>query len=183
MGDVAWSCACGTMAGHITVDGGTRLVCHCDSCTRAQRHFGIEATRAEGVGVFQTTPDRFSVDQGLAELRLAQLSPKGAFRWYAQCCNRQIGVTGTTPKFAFVSIIDSVVAEPNELGRVRAHSFIPQHDGSTKSTGIGRVVLALVARAAGALTSGRWRDTVFFDVETRKPIVDPAILPKDAGRN
>ncbi|MEJ6392315.1 DUF6151 family protein [Gymnodinialimonas sp. 2305UL16-5] len=182
MADVPWSCACGAMKGHIKADGGTRAVCHCSCCVRAQRHFGIEVTPVDGVGVFQTSPDRFSIEAGSEHLRLARLTPKGSYRWYAGCCGRQIGVTASTPKFPFVSVVDSVVEDPNTLGRVRAHVFVQQAGGGTKSYGTGRVVMALMGRALGALTSGRWRKTPFFDVATGKPTAEPEILPKDAGR-
>lgn len=171
---------------HGTLDvargSGTPVVCHCDSCVRAQKHFGVAATRAEGVAIYQTTPDRISIDAGAEHLGLGRLSPKGSFRWYATCCNTQLGVSSTTPKFAFVGLVQTIFADPAPLGRARTHAFVPQAGGVDKHTRLMPSIIALMARSAAALTSGRWRETPFFDVEKGQPVVVPTVLPKDAGR-
>lgn len=186
MSDTAlqWSCRCGAVCGTLSVKrgSGTPAVCHCDSCVRAQRHFGVEASRAEGVAVFQTTPDRVKITQGTEHLGIGRLTPKGIFRWHATCCNTQLGVSSTTPKFAFFSPVQTIFADTAPLGRARTHAFVPQPGGGEKHTRLMPSILALMARSLSALTSGRWRDTPFFDLETRAPIVEPQLLPKDAGR-
>lgn len=161
---------------------GTPAVCHCDSCVRAQRHFGIKATQTDGVAVFQTTPDRFSIDRGAKHLALARLSPKGAFRWYAACCDTQLGVSSTTPKFSFFSPVQTILAETQALGRARTHAFVPQPGGGTKHTRLMPTIVALMARSVTALTSGRWKDTPFFDVASGAPVAEPVVLSRDAGR-
>jgi hypothetical protein len=161
---------------------GLHTVCHCDSCMRAQRHFGVEATRAAGVGLWLTTPDRFTIETGAEHLALTRLSPKGSYRWYAKCCGSQIGVTARTMRFPFVSLVDSLVEAPEALGPVRAHSFVPQPGGKTSHKGVGRVVTGLLSRAVAAWTSGRWRQTSFFDPATGAPVATPELLPPEAGR-
>ncbi|OAN68913.1 hypothetical protein A8B78_22005 [Jannaschia sp. EhC01] len=179
-----WSCRCGAVHGTLRVErgAGTPAICHCESCVRAQRHFGVEATRAEGVALFQTTPDRFSIVDGTAHLGLGRLSPKGSYRWFTTCCNTQLGVSSTTPKFAFFSPVQTIFADPSPLGRARTHAYVPQPGGPDKHTRLMPAIIALMARSASALTSGRWRDTPFFDVETGQPVVPPVELPKDSGR-
>lgn len=171
---------------HGTLDvergSGTPVVCHCDSCARAQRHFGVEATRAEGVAIFQTTPDRFSIDHGARHLALGRLTPRGSYRWFTTCCNTQLGVSSTTPKFAFFGPVQSIFADPTPLGRARTHAFVPHPDGAEKHKRLMPAIMAVMARAAAALASGRWRETPFFDVGTRQPVAVPQVLPKDAGR-
>lgn len=161
---------------------GTPAICHCDSCVRAQRYFGVKATRAEGVAVFQTTPDRFRIEAGSEHLALARLTPKGTYRWFASCCNTQIAVSSTTPKFAFISPVQTIFEDTAPLGRIRTHAFVPQSGGADKHTRLMPAVVALMARSLSALTSGRWKDTPFFDVTTGSPIATPQILPKTAGR-
>lgn len=182
---VAWSCRCGAVHGTVDVErrAGTPVVCHCDSCTRAQRHWGVEATRTQGVAIYQTTPDRVSIHSGASNLGLGRLSPKGSYRWYATCCDTQIGVSSTTPKFAFIGFVQSVFSDTSALGRARTHSYIPQPGGGEKHTRLMPAVVAVMARAMFARTSGRWQDTPFFDVETGAPMAAPALLPKDAGRS
>ncbi len=161
---------------------GTPAMCHCDSCVRAQRHFGIEATQAEGVAVYQTTPDRFVIDTGAEHLGLARLSPKGSYRWYAKCCGTQLGVSSTTPRFAFFSPVQSIFETTDALGPIRTHAHVPQPGGGVKHTRLTPAIVGLMARSLSALTSGRWRQTPFFDIETRQPVAEVEILPKDAGR-
>ncbi|GAB5449171.1 MAG: hypothetical protein Gyms2KO_40440 [Gymnodinialimonas sp.] len=161
---------------------GTPIICHCDSCVRAQRHFGVEANQAEGVALFQTTPDRFSIEAGAEHLGLARLSPKGTYRWFTRCCNTQLGVSSTTPKFAFFSPIQTIFADAKPLGRVRTHTFVPQPGGADKNKRLAPAVVALLARSVAALVSGRWRETPFFDSATGQPVATPEVLPRDAGR-
>ncbi|WP_224813993.1 DUF6151 family protein [Hasllibacter sp. MH4015] len=185
MAEIAWSCRCGAMHGRLTVGakGGTHVICHCDSCVRAQRHFGqSDTTRLTGVGIFQTVPDLFTIDAGAEHLALAQLSPRGSYRWYASCCDSQIGITGKTAKFPFVAVVDARVAEPERLGPTRARVNVPQTGGGEKSTGVPRAVLALLGRSAGALMSGRWKQTPFFDVKSGQAVATAEVLPKGAGR-
>ncbi|QXT39219.1 DUF6151 family protein [Gymnodinialimonas ceratoperidinii] len=181
--DLPWSCRCGATHGKLEVGrgSGTAAVCHCESCTRAQRHFGVDASQAEGVAVFQTTPDRFTIMDGAENLGLARLSPKGAYRWYARCCNTQLGVSSTTPKFAFFSAVQTIFPDPAPLGKARTHAFVQQPGGKVKHTRLMPAIIALLTRSVTALTSGNWRDTPFFDVETGQPIAPPEVLPKGAG--
>lgn len=185
MAALPWSCRCGAVHGTLSVErgSGTPLICHCDSCVRAQRHFGVPATRAEGVALFQTTPDRFSFDAGAEHLGLGRLTPKGTYRWFARCCNTQLGVTATTPKFAFFSPVQTIFADVKPLGRARTHAFVPQSGGADQHKRLAPAIIALMARSAAALASGRWRETPFFDADTRQPVVPPELLPQDAGRS
>lgn len=184
MTQVPWSCRCGAVHGTLEVErrSGTAAICHCDSCVRAQRHFGVEATRAEGVAIFQTTPDRFSIDAGEQHLGLSRLTPKGSFRWHTTCCNSQIGVSSSTPKFAFVGLVQTIFADASAIGRARTHAYVPQPGAADKHTRLMPAIMALMARSVSALSSGRWKDTPFFDVDTRQPLVAPQVLSRDAGR-
>lgn len=182
---VPWSCRCGTMQGTLDVarGHGTAIVCHCDGCVRAQNHFGVAATRSEGVAIYQTTPDRFSIAAGAAQLGLARLSPKGAFRWFATCCNTQLGASPKTPMFAFIGLSQTIFADPTPLGTARTHVFVPQPNGAYKHRRAMPMFIALIGRSAVALASGRWRNTPFFDPQSGQPVVAPQVLPKDAGRS
>lgn len=184
MTELPVSCRCGALHGRLEVGRGTgtRIACHCDSCVRAQRHFGVAATHGAGVDLWQTTPDRLTIEAGLTHLALARLSPKGSFRWFAACCNSQIGITAGTARFPFVSLVTTCLRDTAPLGPVRAHAFVPQPGGGTRTVGLGRMLRAMAARSLGALISGRWRRTPFFDVATGAPVAPPQLLPKDAGR-
>lgn len=171
------------MTGHLSTapGSGLHLLCHCDSCVRAQRHFGEPATRSEGVGIFQTTPDRLQIDTGAGHLALATLSPKGLFRWYAKCCDTQLCATARTARFPFVGLLTTTLADAAPLGPARCEAFLPAPGGKVVHKGSLRMVSGLARRTIPALTSGRWRNTAFFDPTTGAPTAAPALLPKDAG--
>lgn len=134
------------------------------------------------MAIYQTTPDRFRIDEGAGNLALGRLSPKGSYRWYTTCCNTQIGVSSTTPKFAFIGLVHTIFPDTSALGRARTHAYVQQPGGAGKHIRLMPAVMAVMARSASALASGRWKDTPFFNVDTREPVAEPQVLLKDAGR-
>ncbi|WJY20154.1 DUF6151 family protein [Fontisubflavum oceani] len=185
MADLRFSCRCGTLNGHVThasPRGGNHIVCHCADCVRTLVHFGIEANQQDGVDLFQTTPDHIKIDSGKEHLALLTLSPKGAYRWYAKCCDTPFFNSPNTPRFAFATVLTRNIDRPEALGRVIGHTFLPTADGKTRHKNITRPVISLMIKAGAALISGRWRDTPFFDPETREPVAAPTLAPKNAGR-
>ncbi|MEM7723649.1 MAG: DUF6151 family protein [Pseudomonadota bacterium] len=183
--DTRFSCRCGaltgTMAG-LTPQTGTRLVCHCEDCARALRHYGIDADTQTGVDLVQTTPDRIHIETGAENLGLARLSPKGLSRWYATCCGTPIFNTLSTPGLPFSTILTDRLEGTEAIGPALARVNKPPSMGKPASERIGKIVVSMLSRAAKARLSGRWRDTPFFDATTGQPVAEPELLPRDAGR-
>jgi hypothetical protein len=141
--EVGFSCRCGGIAGrltHVDPDKGTHVRCHCADCRRANAHFGIPGTREDGVGLWQTTPDKVKIDEGAVNLRLMRLSPRGLLRWYAGCCDTPLFNTMATPKVPFVGVLTDRLADTAPLGPVIAEGFVEGPDGKSRHVHGGRVI-------------------------------------------
>ena len=177
-GPLGFSCTCGQVQGYVDASAlrdGVHLRCHCADCRAAELYFGQPDPVPDGVALFQTAPDRMTLTSGQDRLGLLRLGPNGLFRWYATCCNSPIGNTLKTPKLPFVGIPAARFDNPDRLGRVQAQGFLPQTDGKQRHKGAGRMVWRMFSRFLTAWTSGRWRDTPFFDVGSGKPVVEATI--------
>jgi hypothetical protein len=177
--ELTFACRCGRLKGHLTEADparGTHLRCHCADCRRAADHFGMPGSRAEGIGLWQTTPDKVKIDEGAAYLRLMRLTDKGLLRWYAGCCDTPLFNTMATPKMPFVGVMTDCLADPERLGPVLAEGYVDTGDGRARHRNLGLAMRRLLRRAAGARLSGRWKDTPFFDMTTRRPVAEAKIL-------
>lgn len=180
--DLSFGCQCGELTGVLadaTPGSGTRIRCHCPDCRGAARHFGDEDSVKDGVEIFQTTPDRISITQGADQLALMQLSPRGLYRWYAQCCDTALFNTLAKPRMCFVGVLIKPISDPDALGKLRAEVFIPTPGGKPKHKGMALSAFGIFKRMAAANLSGKWRDTPFFDIETAAPVVAPKVISKE----
>jgi hypothetical protein len=175
MTTVRLSCRCGKIGGRLTgidPDIGTHVRCHCDDCRRANAHFGIPGTREEGVGLWQTTPDRVKIDEGAVHLRLMRLTGKGVLRWYAGCCDTPLFNTMGTPKLPFVGVLTDRLEATEPLGPIIAEGFVEGTGGKSRHVHGGRVVGRFLRRTVAARLSGRWKETPFFDPVTSEPMAE-----------
>lgn len=183
MARIGLSCTCGTLTGQLShaKGAGTHCVCFCRSCRSAQIVLGQPDPHPEPVPLYQTTPDRISIDTGADQLAVLRLSPATkTYRWYAACCNAPLAITGAGPGISFVSLCVDRLADAAPLGRVRCKAFVPQPDGTTKHTNLPAFAYGLISRAIAARMSGRWQDTPFFDPVTKEPKGPVRILtPED----
>lgn len=172
--DVPFSCHCGEVTGRLTdihASAGTRLACHCASCRDAVNWLSGDATEPEGVGYYQTSPDHITFETGFDRVAAFTWKQRTLLRWFATCCNAPLFNTSGTPAVAFASLYVDRVQDPAPLGRISAHAFLPAPGGATRHKGMVPLVWAFARRLATARLSGRWKETPFFDVETRKPVV------------
>lgn len=180
--DVAFSCPCGTIKGHIrgaSPSTGTHIACFCADCRAGDVFAGLPDPSPEPVRYFQTTPDRLHFDSGFENLSVFSFGPKNLLRWQASCCGSPLFNTLRTPKIAFVSIKSSALEDQAAIGPVRASAFIPNSAGTAKHKGMGRSVWAALSRIAAARVTGRWRKNPFFDAETLAPVCAVQIVDKD----
>jgi len=131
LSDLSLACRCGTVRGivhGVSPESGNRVVCYCRYCQRFPEELGCadEVLDAHGgTEVFQTSPARLEITEGLEQLACLRLTRNGVFRWYTACCNTPIGNTLPTSKIPFVGLIHSFF-RPGErsleevLGPVRA---------------------------------------------------------------
>lgn len=115
MVDVEISCKCGSVHGTIrgvSPETTNRVVCYCDDCQAYAHHLGREdlLDAHGGSDIVQVAPADLSFDRGLEHIAAVRLSPKGAFRWTATCCNTPLGNTAK-PSIPFVGIAAGVLDE------------------------------------------------------------------------
>ena len=177
-----FSCRCGTVTGTLSdIDPaeGTHVVCHCNACRRSLELVGLDAEAADGVDLFQTTPDRIRIETGLDRLEPRRLSPKGILRWHATCCDTPMFNTMAGPGMPFVGVLVRNLADPAQLGPVIAHGFVAGSDGKQHHQNGAAVIWRLLKRSALARLSGRGRRNPFFS-DDGKPIAEPVLLAKEA---
>lgn len=176
---LGFACRCGTLRGEVedvSPSAYTNIVCHCADCRSAYTHLGL--ADPEKVGILQTTQDRIRITQGGEKLRVFRLSPKGALRWYATCCDTPLFYTPLKPRLVHVGLNTDRLDTPDAVGPVSAKAFVPAGDGKTRNEGLGRMVGRMVTRMAAKNLSGEWRDTPFFD-EEGMPAVPPQVLTRE----
>ncbi|NIZ15095.1 DUF6151 family protein [Phaeobacter sp. HF9A] len=178
-----FSCTCGSLCGHISpkaAKAGTRVVCHCPDCRAAALYHGCpDPAELGGADLMHLSPDAVIIDQGAEHLRLMQLSPKGLYRWYADCCNTPLLATPRSPKLPLVSMRSAIFEEPDRLGKVVAEAFVPQRGKPPRHKGAGRLVFQLASRMISAWSTGRWKNNPFFDSTSGTPIATSTVLSKE----
>ena len=135
-----------------------------------------------GVDLAQLNPSDVSIDTGAEHLAVFRLYPTGILRWYAECCNAPLFNTVATPKVRLATIHTHRLDEPNRVGPVRARAFVPRPNGKRKHEHVLRLVWPLAVRSLSGLINGDWRDTPFFDPQTRQPVREPTILTREDRR-
>lgn len=178
--DIHFACRCGTVTGtlrDVRPAEGTHLVCHCKSCARALALSGLAEDATDGVDLWQTTPDRIDIATGIDQLVPVRLSPKGIFRWTAQCCNTPMFNTLATPGIPFTGVLTRNLTDLAPLGPVIAHGFLAGPDGKQRHQNGNRVIWRMLKRTVAAKLSGRARQTPFFTSEG-DPIGAPVLAPR-----
>ena len=179
---IRFSCTCGSVRGHLSRTGrpgGMHVICHCKHCRAGELWCGTPDPDPDGVAVFQTTADRVHFDQGFENVSAFRLPPKGPFRWYAACCSVPLFNTASDPGVPFAGLIAARADDMASLGSVRMEIFRTQPDGSSKWGGSLAVLVSVLASLFSARVSGRWKDTPFFDPESRKPVASPHLLTRE----
>ena len=168
-----FACRCGRLRGAVRdVDRAayTHIVCHCADCRSAYTHLGM--ADPEKVGILQTTQDRIEIAEGGENLRVFRHSPRGALRWYAECCDTPLFYTPLKARLVHVGL-NTDRLEDGPPGPVEAEGFMPTRKG-VKHKGAGRMVARMMQRMAAQNISGAWRETPFFG-EDGKPVREPRV--------
>jgi hypothetical protein len=197
-GDLAIRCSCGALRGavrRVSPAVGNRIVCYCDDCQSFPHFLGRadEILDAHGgTDIFQTSPARVEIREGIEHLACMRLTPKGLVRWYADCCKTPIGNTLATGAVPFVGLIRTRTL-PGEgrddlLGPVRGgvmarfakgdRSTLDAHDRFALSLFLRFARIALAARLRGDHRKGP-----FFDPKTQELRVTPRVLEPEELRD
>jgi hypothetical protein len=101
-------CRCGEVRGFVA-DASPRTVnhvgCYCDDCQAFAHWLGrADLLDAQGLSdIVQVAPATLTFEQGQDRIKGVRLSPKGLYRWYANCCNTPVGNT-LRPSVPFVGV-------------------------------------------------------------------------------
>ncbi len=187
---VGLTCRCGSVRGGLETDTSSELsryVCYCDDCQAFIRYLGMTEEVLDphgGTEVVHVRPSRLKITAGAANLRCIGLKPKGAYRWYAACCNTPIGSTPRGVGFPFVSLITAFVdksAAPTWRGPLRGRLMLRFASGDTtalkhEEIPVFRVVLRIIRSMVVERFFGRYRETPFFDPTSGTPVCAPVLL-------
>lgn len=187
MHDVTFHCCCGQVTAKlrgVAPERVNRVVCYCTGC-QAYAHFLGRAEamldRHGGSDIFQPSPACLSIEAGFEQVACVRLTPKGALRWYAACCNTPLGNTLASGRVPFLGMFAAVLPideqdRDGHLGRVRAriNGQAAIGDQSTWPP-FDKAPLAMLFRFAGKLLGwrlrGAHRRSPFFDPASGKPRV------------
>lgn len=151
---VELTCKCGKVHGtvrDVSPERVNRVVCYCDDC-QAYAHYLERADLLDprgGSDIVQVAPANLSFDRGLEHIAAVRLSPKGAFRWTATCCNTPLGNTAK-PNIPFVGVHSGAFDEAGlarfgePIGRIMGKFAVGEPPPG--STGFPAKVIARAAR-------------------------------------
>lgn len=187
------SCRCGEVRGLVELDEVSllsRYVCYCDDCQAFIRYLDKVEDVLDpcgGTEVVHVKPSRVTFTSGREHLQCIGLKERGAFRWYASCCNTPIGSTPRSIGFPFLSLITAFISDAvpdRAIGPLRGRLMLRFAYGDTGSfERDGVPVLRVVARIIRTMLvdriRGRHRKTPFFDDRSGDPVCCPRILSDD----
>ncbi|MDO3381817.1 DUF6151 family protein [Gilvimarinus algae] len=106
---VELECSCGTVKGRLKVVPGSFFHVHC-LCRDCQKFAGYLQNKDKildehgGSELFQTYPAYMEITEGQEQIRGVQLTHKGIYRWYCDCCKLPLANTLRSAKVPFVGV-------------------------------------------------------------------------------
>lgn len=174
---VPFSCKCGQITGTIPRAAG-HIRCYCDSCRAAEIYLDQPDTNGEGITVMRFAPQTVIFKAGQDKLALMQVTPKGAYRWYASCCKTPMFSTATSPKLAYAALKGTAAVNRDDFGKELGFVYKPEPGGKVRHKGMGGMITGVMGAALAALVTGNWRKSPFFDANGA-PVAVPELMPKD----
>jgi len=183
-------CHCGKLQGELdTAAVAARAKCYCTDCRAFARFLGNEIEILDGAGgteVAAALPSGLRFTQGLEHLACMSLSPKGIYRWYANCCRTPVGNTPRNPRLPYVGVIRACLdASPVELdaalGRehIAAHMKTAYRKVETTPAATARAVLRIGGKIVKARLTGSWKNNPFFVPGSDTPVRTPQVISRE----
>ncbi|PRY94671.1 hypothetical protein BCF33_0265 [Hasllibacter halocynthiae] len=172
-----FSCRCGAVRGTLDPSDGVHLRCFCQSCRGAARLAGAADPGADGVALFQTTPDRLTFAAGRDLIEPLRFSPRSFVRrWRTRCCGDVLFSSGDSPRWPVAGPVDRVLADPEALGPEQARAFLPPRraGGLRRHEGAGYLIAQFARRTAAARFRRAWRNDPLMEADGRYPKARPA---------
>ncbi len=181
------TCQCGALQLKLegaSADTGTHAACYCVDCRAFARSLGRDDVldAKGGTELFQTQPHRICVVLGKDQLAVLQLQKKGLYRWYARCCDTPLCNTLGNAKVPFASFLTcNMDAGAVALGPV-LYRYKPEQalEPVTEPSGpLWRFGLRSGMSILKERLSGRWKQTPFFDIASKRSVVKPRVLSEE----
>ena len=172
MKPIPFSCRCGAVRGALDPSDGVHVRCFCASCRGAARLAGAPDPGAEGVPLFQTTPDRMRFDAGRERLEPFRFFRRSTVRrWRAGCCGDVMFSSGDSARWPIAGPVDRILSDPAPLGPERTQAFLPPRrpGGRARHEGLGHLIRQLVRRTAAAQLRRAWRSDPLAGPDGRYP--------------
>lgn len=188
--DIPLRCECGKVTGLVGTRGlSVHGACYCRDCQAFARFLGKPERMLDAAGgteVIGMLPGRVHFTSGAEQLACITLTPRGPYRWYAQCCRSAIGNTSRAPRTPFVTLhLRALAAPPEQITRAFGRSSFVFSAESATSTVAKRPLGMLVAlpkiiwNVIYARATGAWRINPFFVPGSDTPIRAPQVLSKE----
>jgi len=185
MTHTSWTCRCGEVSFALTPDGGSHVVCYCESCRNFVNQLGATDILDQwgGNDLFQVAPEAAQIVKGADKLAWGQMTEKGPVRWFTTCCQSPLANTLKTRSVPFLTLQSAFVTNQDALGPVTMRVFRKHAKGRVPNTksGQGRLLMEFALRSLKSRFTGGWRKNPLFD-DAGKPIAGQVPLPDESGR-
>lgn len=188
--EAKFSCRCGKVAGDLADASPASVnhaLCYCADCQAFAHHLGRAdlLDQRGGSDIVQVAPARLALRQGQEQIRGVRLTPKGLFRWYADCCKTPLGNT-VGPAIPLVGLPAAVFETrgqaPERLfgkpsGAVFGEHAIGGPPPGSKGVSLRRMLPAVLRILRWKVTGKAWPNP-FFDRASGKPRYPAAVLSR-----
>ena len=189
VGDVPFSCQCGTVTGALAHAGprsGDHVVCHCADCQRFASVLGAE-TRIlggfSGTALYQSRCAALSIPSGKDKLACMHLTEKPTLRWYASRCNTPMFNTYANGRVPHITTLlaNCIPGEvERHIGPAMGHLFLPpeaQRRADLVPMSFVQLMRRFFIRMIKDPVTGARKKSALFDPLTLEPIAKPQRLP------
>jgi hypothetical protein len=167
-------CRCGAFRGELVVTrAANHAVCYCQDCRTYAHVLGNGRELLDSLGgteVIATLPQHVRFLTGHDKLACLSLSPRGALRWYANCCNTPLANTPRDFRIPYAGVVRACLENGSAplddvFGPVRMRVNTSSVKGRVSTTPVGAFfsILKFLSWLVPARVSGAYRQTPFFD--------------------
>lgn len=192
---ISLQCRCGNVQGKLSGlahSQSKRIACLCDDCQTFAHYLGRAGdvlTPDGGTDIYPAYPTQVTFTQGHEHLKCLRLSPKGLFRWYADCCKTPIANCPKSSKVPYVGVIHSIIRPevdgttadaalgPLEARIMGKYGIRPLQPGTYQTAYPGIIFMALRLMATGWI-KGQQHPSPFYE-ENGQPRAEPYILTRE----
>lgn len=180
MSTSSWTCRCGQVALTVAPEGGTRVVCYCNSCRGFATRLGASNILDEcgGCDFYQVAPEAAQFVKGADKVAWTKMTDRGPSRWFTTCCLTPLANTLSTPAIPFLTLQAAYLSKKDMLPPIEIRVFRKFANGHVPASkyGQGRLLREFAVRSLKSRFFGGWRRNPLFD-DVGKPIATNVLLP------